>query len=153
MKKTFRNPQDLAEILARIERLRPDSPRQWGKMTAAQMICHLSDSFHAKLGGRPATMADNVLTRTVMKWIALELPLPWPHGVKTMPENDQLMGGTPPEEFEKDRRKLLDLIKRFTAPMKEAEMQPHPYFGPMTDAEWMRWGYLHCDHHLRQFGV
>ena len=28
----------------------------------------------------------------------------------------------------------------------------HPMFGPMTAADWMRWGYLHADHHLRQFG-
>jgi hypothetical protein len=25
-------------------------------------------------------------------------------------------------------------------------------FGPMTEKDWMRWGYLHADHHLRQFG-
>jgi hypothetical protein len=29
---------------------------------------------------------------------------------------------------------------------------PHPMFGAMTTLEWMRWGYLHTDHHLRQFG-
>jgi Protein of unknown function (DUF1569) len=29
---------------------------------------------------------------------------------------------------------------------------PHPIFGPMTAKDWMRWGYLHADHHLRQFG-
>ena len=28
----------------------------------------------------------------------------------------------------------------------------HPMFGPMTPEDWMRWGYLHADHHLRQFG-
>ena len=28
----------------------------------------------------------------------------------------------------------------------------HPMFGPMSAADWMRWGYLHADHHLRQFG-
>jgi len=27
-----------------------------------------------------------------------------------------------------------------------------PIFGPLTRAEWLRWGYLHADHHLRQFG-
>jgi hypothetical protein len=28
----------------------------------------------------------------------------------------------------------------------------HPIFGPMSEAAWLRWGYLHADHHLRQFG-
>jgi hypothetical protein len=27
----------------------------------------------------------------------------------------------------------------------------HPFFGSMQHADWMRWGYLHADHHLRQF--
>ena len=29
----------------------------------------------------------------------------------------------------------------------------HPIFGRMSEAEWLRWGYLHTDHHLRQFGA
>lgn len=86
-----------------------------------------------------------------MKWLALKAPMPWPHGVKTMPENDQLIGGTPPVEFDRDRQRLEALIERFCQPMNN--MFPHPYFGQLTEAEWLRWGYLHCDHHLRQFGV
>jgi hypothetical protein len=26
-------------------------------------------------------------------------------------------------------------------------------FGRMSQAAWLRWAYLHMDHHLRQFGV
>jgi hypothetical protein len=70
-----------------------------------------------------------------------------------MPEMDQEIGGTPPDDFERDRRQLLTLIERFTAPAKDIKFHPHPYFGDMSKAQWMRWGYLHCDHHLRQFGV
>jgi len=29
----------------------------------------------------------------------------------------------------------------------------HPIFGPMSRPAWLRWAYLHADHHLRQFGV
>jgi hypothetical protein len=32
-------------------------------------------------------------------------------------------------------------------------MLPHPVFGAMSDSAWRRWGYLHTDHHLRQFGA
>lgn len=151
--KTFSNNEDKAEIFDRLHRLRPDSPRQWGKMTAHQAICHLNDSFKCKFGERNSTQASNLFTKTFMKWFALKVPLPWPHGVKTMPENDQQIGGTPPAEFERDRRELETMIERFCQPSKDLALQPHPYFGQMTEAEWMRWGYLHCDHHLRQFGV
>lgn len=151
--KTFLNSQDKAEIFERLQRLRPDSARRWGRMTAHQAICHLNDSFRCKFGERASTSADNLFTRTVMKWVALKLPLPWPHGVKTMPENDQEIGGTPPAEFERDRRQLESLIERFCQPLPSTQLHPHPYFGRMTEGEWMRWGYLHCDHHLRQFGL
>lgn len=149
--KTLLNSDDKAEIFARLRRLRHDSQRRWGKMTAHQAICHLSDSFMCKFGERESTNASNFFTKTVMKWVALKAPMPWPHGVKTMPENDQLIGGTPPVEFERDRQQLEALIERFCQPMNN--MSPHPYFGQLTEAEWLRWGYLHCDHHLRQFGV
>jgi hypothetical protein len=151
MKKSFLNPNDKAETLKRLRQLRPDSQRRWGKMTAHQAVCHLSDSFKAKFGERESSSASNFFTRTVMKWFALEAPFQWPHGVKTMPENDQLIGGTPPVEFEFDLAQLEILIERFCQPMKD--LSPHPLFGQMTEAEWLRWGYLHCDHHLRQFGV
>jgi Protein of unknown function (DUF1569) len=43
------------------------------------------------------------------------------------------------------------LMERFAQP-SAAERPAHPIFGRMTEEEWMRWGYLHVDHHLRQFG-
>lgn len=74
---------------------------------------------------------------------------PW---VKDAPEVDTEHGGTPPTQFERDRANLLELLERFTRRPREFEWQPHPMFGTMSDRDWMRWGYLHMDHHLRQFG-
>ncbi len=150
--KSFLNQADKKEILERLNNLGPDSQRQWGRMTPHQMICHLSDSFKSGLGEKANSSVSNLLTRTVVKWIALYAPMPWPHGVKTMPEMDQEIGGTPPDDFERDQRHLLTLIERFTALAQDVKFYPHPYFGDMSKAQWMRWGYLHCDHHLRQFG-
>jgi hypothetical protein len=151
--KSFLNPADRKEILERLSDLQPDSRRRWGRMTSHQMVCHLCDSFKSGLGEKPNSSVSNLFTRTVAKWAALYAPLPWPHNVKTMPEMDQEIGGTPPDEFGRDRRQLVTLIERFTAPAREIEFHPHPYFGDMSESQWMRWGYLHCDHHLRQFGM
>jgi len=150
--KSFLNQADKKEILERLSNLRPDGRRRWGKMTPHQMICHLSDSFKFTFGEKEISSISNPFTRSVVKWIALYAPLPWPRGVKTRPEMDQEIGGTPPDDFEGDRRQLLTLIERFTAPAKDVKFCPHPFFGDMSEAEWMRWGYLHCSHHLRQFG-
>src|SRR5262245_2349443 len=126
--KTLLNLADKKNIFERLNNVRPDSQRRWGRMAAHQMICHLSDAFRSKLGEKENSSVSNLFTRTVMKWFALYVPLPWPHGVKTMPEMDQEIGGTPPDDFEHDRKRLLELIERFTAPAKGMEFHPHPFF-------------------------
>ena len=153
MKKNLNQSVDLTEIVARLNRVRPDSPRQWGKMTPHQMLCHLSDSYLIAMGEREAERRDNFLFRTVVKWIALESPLPWAKGFKTGPSADQEIGGTKPVKFEQDRQRLLEIMRRFTAAQRDFQFAPHPVFGVMNEAEWGRWGYLHADHHFRQFGV
>jgi len=151
--KSFLNPNDKKEILERLREVLPDSQRRWGKMTSHQMICHLSDSFRLSLGERSAGSVENFLTRSALKWVALYSPLPWVRGVPTRPEMDQQAGGTKPVEFERDKRELEILIERFIERPEGFESARHPFFGKMTEFEWMRWGYLHCDHHLRQFRV
>lgn len=76
MKKNLNNAADLAEILPRLANVRPDSPRQWGRMTPHQMLCHLSDSYQIAMGEREAERRDNFLSRTLVNWIALDTPLP-----------------------------------------------------------------------------
>ena len=149
--KTVANPADKKLILERVAKLRNDSPRAWGKMATHQMVCHLCDSFRSKLGEKEVQSRSNLYKRTVMKWGALWIPLPWPHGIKTTPELDQRIGGTPPEVFEKDRQALVSLTERFTNPSGPPASASHPFFGKMTVEEWMRWAWLHMDHHLRQF--
>jgi len=139
-------------LAARLRRLAPDSPRQWGRMTPHQAICHLSDSFRAIMGDKSASSIATPFSRTVIKWIALNAPMKWPPGVKTMPEVDQEVGGTKPVEFARDRHDLEALMEQF-AVKQGRELQPHPMFGRMTTEQWQRWGWLHMDHHLRQFGV
>lgn len=150
--KTLGNPADKKKILERIANVRSGSPRVWGKMTAPQMICHLNDSFRLISGERPARSVGNFFTRTFVKWLALKLPIPWTRGTPTMPEVDQLVGGTPPGVFETDKQDLVALINQFTAKPAYLATARHPFFGKMSEEEWMRWAYLHMDHHVRQFG-
>lgn len=150
--KTLANSEDKAALLRRLAVVGRDAPRAWGKMSAPQMICHLSDSYRVISGEKSASSVANAFTRTFVKWVALSLPVPWPHGTKTMPEVDQLAGGTPPADFEADLRELIALTERFANKPAFLATARHPLFGKMSMDEWMRWAYLHTDHHLRQFG-
>lgn len=136
--------------LDRLARLDVSAQRRWGKMTAHQMVCHLNDSFDAGAGKRDASSATGLLQKTVLKWVALHTPMPWPHNVGTRPEIEQGRGGTPPVDWETDRSALSRRIVEFTE-LRTFAM--HPIFGPMSRPDWLIWGYRHVDHHLRQFGA
>ena len=157
-KRTLANPADKQQIAARVLTIQPSSARLWGRMTPSEMICHLADSFRVTMGLKPwATERISAtpipLPDWFVKWVAFELPLKWPKGTPTRPEVDPQRNGTQPVEFTRDRQELLQLLQRFTRQPRDFQWQEHPFFGPLTDAEWMRWGYLHMDHHLRQFGA
>jgi len=151
--KTLAIPQDKAELLSRLQGVTFSSPRQWGKMTPHQMLCHLSDSFRGVVGEKTIAPATNLFTTTVMKAFALYAPMPWPPGIKTRPEVDQEIGGTKPAEFAHDKADLERLIEMFARPQQDFASYTHPIFGRMSPAQWHRWAYLHVDHHLRQFGA
>jgi hypothetical protein len=143
-----------AEILRRLKDVRPDSVPRWGRMSAHQMVCHLSDSVRMMTGQRPVSDATGLLQRTIVKWIALYLPLPWPAGIDTRPEIDQCAGGgTRPLDFHADVAELEALVALINRPARSADWPPHPIFGSMSRGAWLRWAYVHMDHHLRQFGA
>jgi hypothetical protein len=140
------------EIVRRLRTVRPDSVRRWGRMSAHQMICHLSDAFLMMTGEKAVSSASVRMPRVLVKWIALYLPLRWPEGILTRPEIDQQCGGTRPVEFAADVVRVETLLDVVTMPKARFEAE-HPVFGRMSHKAWLRWGYMHMDHHLRQFGA
>jgi hypothetical protein len=143
----------IKDLLDRLQCVRPEARALWGKMNAHQMVCHLNDSFGLAMGAKTASEDITFVNRTLIRWVALRAPLPWPKGSPTRPEMDQLAGGTRPVEFLDDKAALAAAIDRFARKPQTFEFSRHPIFGELTTWEWMRWGYLHADHHFRQFGV
>jgi len=141
------------ELLRRLETVSPGSAARWGLMSAHQMICHLSDSCRMALAEKPVSPAGGLLQRTLVKWIALYGPMRWPVGLRTRPEIDQHCDGTRPAEFAADVSELAGLLARIAGRRRDGVWPSHPIFGRMSPADWLRWAYLHTDHHLRQFGA
>lgn len=151
--KTLARQSDLIQILSRLRALRPESPRRWGRMSAHQMVCHLADALRVATGEKPAQQAPSLLQRTLLRWFALHTPLRWPPGIRTTPDLDQELGGTRPAEFATDVARIVALLRQLTSQPRAAHQRLHPALGKLSEAEWLRWGYLHIDHHLRQFGA
>ncbi len=151
--KTLAQEECRTDLTTRLHRLRPESERRWGRMTAHQMVCHLSDACRMALGQKRVSDATGMVQQTIVKWLALYAPLRWRSGLLTRPEIDQQVAGTTPQDFTADVAEFEELLNAIAHRAIDAAWPDHPVFGRLSRAEWLRWAYLHTDHHLRQFGV
>ena len=46
------------QLIRRLNQLHEQRPRAWGRMTAHEMLCHLSDSFEGVMGERRLSPAE-----------------------------------------------------------------------------------------------
>lgn len=149
--KNLFEPENASEITSRIEHLRPDSERQWGKMDVAQMLAHCSLGIGLAEGKvtPPRILLGRLLGPLAKKSLIVNGE---PMRRNTMTEKSVLV--TDQRDFLVERQRLLDSIDRFVSggPAK-CTKHPHFFFGPLTPTEWAALMYQHLDHHLRQFGV
>ncbi len=137
------------EIVARLRRLTPDTPRRWGKMTAPRMIAHLTDQMTHTLGEVPVEPVPGPLRWPPVRYLLIYW-VTWPKGRTHGPPEAYV---TQPEEWAADLKRLVGLVDRFGASDPADEWPEHALFGAMTGADWGVFCWKHFDHHLRQFGV
>jgi hypothetical protein len=136
-------------LLARIERLRPDSPRTFGKMTPDQMMCHLEDSISCAVGRTPTRVKTSFMSSRFMRWLIIYV-IPWPKGKAETVREMQL---TKPGDFETDRERLKAALREAASRGTTASWAVHPAFGNLTGKDYGTLIYRHFDHHLKQFSV
>ena len=143
-------PESAAAILGRIENLRPDASKQWGKMDIAQMMAHCSAALEVATDQKriPRVFIGRILGPLFKPNYYNDKP--FSKGSPTAPD----FVITDKRDFDKEKARLIALVKQF-ADGGEAKCttQPHSFFGPLTAEEWGIGMYKHMDHHLRQFGA
>ena len=144
------NREDNNQLIERINRLSADTPRQWGKMNAAQMISHLQEPMKVATGeARLKHSLIGILFGRIAKKKMMK-PGPFSKNLPTAPtflRKDE-------RDFEKEKVITVSLIKQFANEGSDIlSKNPHPFFGKMTVEEWDTLGWKHIDHHLTQFGV
>ena len=150
MKNLF-EPARVEEVKQRIANLRPDSERQWGKMSPAQALEHCSRGMEMALGEKnlPRVFIGRILGPIVKSRVmANDEPIrrnaPTAKALVVLDECD----------LATERTRLCALIDRFAAAGPAGcTTHPHAFFGRLTPDEWAILSYKHLDHHLRQFGV
>jgi hypothetical protein len=144
------DPQDTSKMLERIERLKPDSPAQWGKMNSAQMLAHCNASFETAMG------------KKVFKWTLIGRILGTLMKRRILGEK-QFDRNSPTDKsyifpgnvgFAAEKEKIISSVRKFSeGGPAVCTVHPHPFFGKFTPAQWAVFEWKHLDHHLRQFGV
>jgi hypothetical protein len=144
-------PAAAAEIRTRLQELRADSPRQWGRMSAAQAVAHCVGGLEQALGDRkPPRMLVGRLLGWAIKPLALGDDAPMKRNSPTVPE----LVVADERDLDAERARLLALLDRVTAAGPAGcTTHPHSFFGRLAPDEWAVLMYKHLDHHLRQFGV
>ncbi len=138
------------EILGRLAKLTPESERQWGKMTASQMLEHTARAVEMATGRKPVKQA---LLGKAIGWIFKSSFLgekPFPKDSPTGP--DFIIKDEP--DFPATKKRLTELITEFhNLGEEKTDGNIHGFFGRLSGKEWGETQYKHVDHHLRQFGL
>jgi hypothetical protein len=147
--KSLALPGDVVEIRERLRRLTAQDTAKWGKMSVRQMVRHLDYSYDVALGDRRVGPVPGP-PQWLLKFAALRVPMSWPKGTATTPELLAALDEECPLSFAELIRETVGKMEVVASGVRW--QSSHPMFGNMSAKDWMRWGYLHADHHLRQFG-
>ena len=147
---------DVADgLLARIDRLTPDTAPDWGTMNVAQMLAHASKPFetiydpeYARQHPRPNAVMRLVLRMIVKPYVVGETP--YRKNGRTVRE----FVVSDARDFETERQRLKAFIARASGEGAAAfEGRESHSFGKLKAKEWSTMFYKHTDHPLTQFGV
>jgi hypothetical protein len=138
-----------AGMLQRAERLTPQTPALWGRMTAAEMLAHVVQGMRLGLGEMQAQPRRSPFRYWPLKHVFVYW-IPFPKGA---PAPREIVTRGKPQDWDANRDALRESILRFAELDRLGTWPIHPVFGPLSGSAWGALGWRHLDHHFRQFGV
>ena len=139
-------------MIARINKLTPDSQGEWGKMDVSRMLAHCCVTYEMVYEPdkhpKPNPIMRLILKLFVKKVVTGEKPFK-----KNSPTAPQFIMKSD-KDFDVERSRLVAYIEK-TQQLGEAEFdgKESVSFGILNKTEWNNMFYKHLNHHLTQFGV
>jgi hypothetical protein len=140
------DPAVRSKIESRLKALSPKSPRQWGNMSADQMLWHVNQMLSFSLGEGSAPTQKPPMPPPILRFALIYLP--WPKGAPT----HKSAVAKRQHNFEAERAKCFELIERFVERPIDGPWPADPSFGNVTGKFASQMQAKHLDHHFRQFG-
>jgi hypothetical protein len=139
------DPEVYASIRRRMESLRVNTQRQWGKMSIDQMLWHVNVSMREAVGDYTPQLKPSLIPKVFFRWAVIKMP--WGRGAPTRSD----MNAVSAYDFHLQKAECLSLIDRIVARPLSADWPDSASMGKMTGKHWSR--LTAKNHHLRQFGV
>lgn len=148
MANSIHNENDRGQLATRIHTLRPDSARQWGKMTAEQMLAHCErfDRWIQSGKSNRQSLVGKIVGRPVLR----RMLRPDKNMARNVPTLPALI---PPADIEFEAARAAWLASLEAYAHYSADTFVHDFFGPLSQEEVGAFVWKHADHHLKQFGV
>ena len=147
MPNLLHDPHVYASIRKRVQSLRVDSQRQWGKMSVDQVLWHLNVSMREAIGDYTPQLKSPPVPKAILRWAIINIP--WGRGAPTRPD----MYPVSTHDFNAQKAECLSLIDRIVARPLIDEWPNSASMGRMRGKHWSQLTAKHLDHHLRQFGA
>lgn len=142
----------LSDFTNRVDALRPDSHRKFGKMSVEQMLKHLRNATEVALGEVVMPDESKPIIRDIGYILIARVFTTWPGGKIKAPD---YWSPPPDHDFAGERAGLLGAMQRFVAAVDATPdtVAVHPILGPLSLRKWSQLMGVHVHHHMRQFGV
>jgi hypothetical protein len=137
-------------MIARINKLTPETKALWGKMNAAQMCKHCSTAIEVAFGKEDLKV--NFLMRLLGKMLKKKVFYGGELKKNSPTAKEFIFPDT--VDFEQSKAAFIANYSKFASEGKEAiKTMNHPFWGKLTYEDWDALMWKHTNHHLEQFGV
>lgn len=143
---------NLDDIVARLNKLTPQSKAEWGSLSAQGMIEHLSDSIDLALGQHSYKLAipEEIIPKA-QRFIESEHPMPKNFQVEFTTPETTLRNSSIAESIEEFKLKWEEYHSFFES--NQGIETLHPSFGNLNSDQWNRVFSKHLTHHFEQFDI
>lgn len=141
----------LETALQYLDELKPDTQPAWGKMSAQEMVEHLSDTLRIANGKDkfPLATPEKHLEKSY-EFLMSDAPLQRELNVAFAPEERTLRHENISDSIDEFTEEWVAYEEQYEDPQHR---ELHPYFGNLNFEEWQQLNKKHLSHHFLQFGL
>lgn len=142
---------ELEVALSYLDKLDSDTKPSWGKLTAQEMVEHLTDTLRIANGKSkfPLETPEKYLEKSY-EFLMSDKPIQRDLNASFAPEKRTLRNENMSDAIDEFTEEWISFEEHYSDP---EQRELHPYFGNLNFEEWQQLNKKHLSHHFLQFGL